>query len=46
MNELIILGVMLSIWTTFFVLYSVIGVAYYKLVLHSKKKILDIISEL
>lgn len=46
MNELIILAVMLEIFSLAFILYGILGIIYFKLVLHSKKKILDIISEL
>ena len=46
MNELIILGFALSIAGVAIVIYAGVEVAYQKLVLHSKKSIFDIISEL
>ena len=46
MNELIILGILCAIFGMFFLLYAVVGVVYYKFILHSKKSIFEIISEL
>ena len=46
MNELIILGVILAIFTTAFILYGIVGVIYHKCILHSKKSIWQILGEI
>lgn len=46
MNELIIFGVIIGVFTATAAVYAVVGIAYYKLVLHSKKSIFQIICEL
>ena len=46
MNELIILGIMLLGFEAMFLIYGAVMVAYYKLVLKSKKSIGQILSEI
>ena len=46
MNEMIILGAMMAVMSGLVIAYGVIGVAYYKLVLGSKKSIGQILSEI
>lgn len=46
MNELIVLFVCLCVFEGAIILYGVIGILYHKLILHSKKSITQIISEL
>ena len=46
MNELIILGVMLSIFFVAFLIYAIVEIVYAKLFLHSKKSIWEIVNEI
>lgn len=46
MNELIILGIVLLGFEAMFLIYGAVMVAYYKLVLKSKKSIGQILSEI
>lgn len=46
MNELIILGILFSIFFVAFALYAVIEIVYEKMILHSKKSIWEIVNEI
>lgn len=46
MNEMIILGIVLLGFEAMFLIYGAVMVAYYKLVLKSKKSIGQILSEI
>lgn len=46
MNEMIILGIVLLVFGAMFLVYGAVAVAYYKLILKSKKSIGQILSEI